>query len=118
MLLYRRKSTAIFWFYRFRHESTANSRYRQKLLPIRNTAQIVPTLDTVQIVPPTLDTAQIVPPTVDIAQKVPPILDTAEKVPRTLDTSQKVPASLFVFVFCFYSFWFFGFLLGRTSLLT
>ena len=106
VLHYRRKNTAIFWFYRFRQKSTANSidtakKYRQLSIP--------PTLDTAQKVP-TLDTAQNVPPTLDIAQKLPPILDTAEKVPRTPDTAQKVPA--FLFVFFLRSFWF-RFLFGK-----
>ena len=91
VLHYRRKNTAIFWFYRFRQKSTANSRYRQK---------VSPTLKTAKRVPPTLDTAQKVPPTLDNAQKVTSILDTAAKVPRTLDTAQKIPAFLFVFVLC------------------
>ena len=34
---YRRKKTAIFWFYRFRQKRTANSRYRQKVPPTLNT---------------------------------------------------------------------------------
>ena len=69
VLHYRRKNTAIFWFYRFRQKSS-NSRYRQKVPPTPNTAKRVPsTLDPAQKVPPSRNSAQKVPPTLDIAQR-------------------------------------------------
>ena len=111
------KNTGIFLFHRFRQKRTANSRHRQRRPPILNTAQKVPpTLDTTRKLQ-TLDTGQKVPPTVDIAQKVPPILDTARTVTRTLDTAQKTYLLLFsCSFFVLGSFWFIGFLFGKTSL--
>ena len=111
VLHYRRKNTAIFWFYRFRQKSTANSRYRQK---------VSPTLKTAKRVPPTLDTAQKVPPTLDTAQKVPPMLASYHRK-GTAYTGYR-PKKYRLFSWCSFfvlrSFWFFGLLFGRTSLWT
>ena len=110
VLHYHRKK-AIFWFYRFSKKSTANSRYRRKVLPTLNTAKRVP---------PTLDTAQKVPPTLDTAQKVPPMLASYHRK-GTAYTGYR-PKKYRLFSWCSFfvlrSFWFFGLLFGRTSLWT
>ena len=109
VLHYRRKITAIFWFYRFRKKvpptlDTAE-KYRQLSIPPKEYRQLS--------IPPKRYRRRWIPPKRYHRYLIPPKRYRVHWIPPK---KYRLFFSLSFFVLC--SFWFFGFLFGRTSLWT
>ena len=115
---YRRRNTAIFCFYRFRHESTAKSRYCQIVPPTLNTAKEYRQLS----IPPKRFRQHWIPPKRYRRHWISPKRYRRCWIPPKRYRVHWIPPKkyrLFLcsfFVFC--SFWLLGFFFGKTSLWT
>ena len=116
VLHYRRKIPPYFGSTASAKTSTANSRYRQKVrqlsIPLKRYHQ--------RWIPPKRYRRHWISPKRYRRYWIPPrrYRVHAQNVACTLDTAQKLPASLSCSFFVLCSFWFLGFLFGRTSLWT